>query len=165
MPATVASLRITWSVTHTENQSQLVLSERLDGHDTFLTGVLELDQRQITVRIITLDDVTVLRPTDPDAFKGMTSTQAGVLHLPHGARRRRVPPDLAAAAAKHQRALDYFDDAELRYALTFLEEATTTDIRRARIAAIVAALPAMREQSAEGSDDVSSSIAEGSDAD
>lgn len=40
------------------------------------------------------------------------------------------------------------DDAELRYALTFLEEATTSKIRRARIDAIVAALPAAQELTA-----------------
>ena len=48
------------------------------------------------------------------------------------------------------RALDALDNAELRYALTFLEEATTADIRQARISAIVAALPPVETLSAGG---------------
>ncbi len=44
--------------------------------------------------------------------------------------------------------LDALDDAELRYALTFLEEATTADIRQARVSAIVAALPPAEMSSA-----------------
>ena len=39
----------------------LVLAERLDGVDTFLTGVLEVSGESFPVRILTLDDVTVLR--------------------------------------------------------------------------------------------------------
>jgi len=93
------------------------------------------------VRIITLDDVTVLRPVDPSGLADISGSSPGLLHLPHGARARIVPGDLADRAVQNGRALDLLDDAELRYALTFLEEATTDVIRQARIAAIVAALP------------------------
>ncbi|GAA3766771.1 hypothetical protein GCM10022225_61400 [Plantactinospora mayteni] len=148
MPATAGSVAVAGSVSHAEGTSQFVLAERLSGHDTFLTGVLQLGDRRIAVRIITLDDVTVLRPVAPGTFTDLKATWAGLLHLPHGVRRRAIPADLTAAAHRHQRVLDHLDDAELRYALTFLEEATTNDIRQVRIAAIVAALPPVAERAA-----------------
>jgi hypothetical protein len=141
MPATATSVSISGSFSDVGGTAQLVLAERIDGHDTFLTGLLELDGRVISIRIITLDDVTVLRPVEPDGFAGISRTCVGVLHLPHGARPRSAPPDLVAEALEHHRTLDHLDEAELRYALTFLEEATTAPIRRARIRAIVDALP------------------------
>jgi hypothetical protein len=58
--------------------------------------------------------------------------------LPHGLRPRIVPPDLNAAADQERRSLDA---TELRYVLTFLSEATTPDIRQARVKAVVSALP------------------------
>ncbi|MEE6260171.1 hypothetical protein [Plantactinospora sonchi] len=134
-----------------------MLAERLGGHDTFLTGVLQLGDRRIAVRIITLDDVTVLRPVAPEAFADLATSCSGVLHLPHGSRRRAIPADLAAAAARHQRALDHLDDAELRYALTFLEEAATSHIRQARIDAIVAAIPAMDPFAGQATDETARS--------
>jgi hypothetical protein len=148
MPATATTVPVTGSIRYAEGSWQLVLSERLGGHDTFLTGELQLGDRRLAVRIITLDDVTVLRGTDPRAFAEGGITCTGTLHLPHGARPRAVPADLDEAASAGQRSLAGLDDAELRYALTFLEEATTSKIRRARIDAIVAALPAAQELTA-----------------
>jgi uncharacterized protein YdeI (YjbR/CyaY-like superfamily) len=81
----------------------------------------------------------VLRPME--ATTAPIEAWSGTLHLPHGIRQRSIPDDLADAAQASQRALDALDSAELRYALTFLNEATTEPIRTARIAAIVAALP------------------------
>lgn len=152
MPATVHSLPVMGSISEGDGTLQFVLAERLGGYDTFLTGVLEVDQKRIAVRIITLDDVTVLRPIDRSALADTAATCAGVLHLPHGVRRRTIPADLATEAARQHRTLDLLDDAELRYALTFLEEATTSAIRGARIAAIVAALPSVDGSAAEGTD-------------
>lgn len=64
MPRTTASLPVTGTVAADSAGLMLVLSKRLDGHDTFLTGLLELDGDTSTpVRILTLDDVTVLRLT------------------------------------------------------------------------------------------------------
>jgi hypothetical protein len=118
----------------------LVLKDRLEGHDTFLSGNLELDGALIPVRILTFDDVTVLHPTGkPFEFNG--TDWSGHLHLPHGLRKQPAPPDLEQAAAEQGRALAALDKAELRYAVTFLTEATTPHIRSARIDVIVSALP------------------------
>jgi hypothetical protein len=119
----------------------LVLAQRLDGHDTFLKGSLEMGGTMIPVRILTLDDVTVLRPTDHSAVASAESRWEGTLHLPHGLRPRPVPPDLQETAASEGRSLEALDEAELRYVLTFLSESTTTAIRQARVKAIVSALP------------------------
>ena len=51
------------------------------------------------------------------------------------------PADLVNAARADGRTLAHLDDAELRYALTFLAEATTGRIRQARIRVIIDALP------------------------
>src|SRR5450631_2248317 len=118
----------------------LVLTDRLEGHDTFLSAILELDGALIPVRILTFVDVTVLHPTgEPLDLPG--TAWSGRLRLPHGQRRQPAPPDLEHAAADQGRALDALDEAELRYAVTFLTEATTPHIRSARIDVIVSALP------------------------
>lgn len=122
-----------------EDGPLLVLEQHIEGHDTFLSGRLALGQESVAVRIISFDDVTVLRPLEPVSVSA--PRWAGVLHLPHGARPRRIPPDLAHAARKSERDITALDPAELRYALTFLNEATTGTIREARIEAIVSALP------------------------
>jgi len=120
----------------------LVLTERLDGYDTFLSGTLEVRGEEFAVRILTLDDVTVLRlgggrPWPP------TTEWTGTLHLSHGARTLSPPDDLTALARDRHRDLTTLDEAELRYALTFLGEATTASIRAERAAVIVDALPAL----------------------
>jgi hypothetical protein len=142
MPMTTAALSVSGTVAADSDGAMLVLSERLDGHDTFLTAQLQLDEHvMVGVRILTLDDVTVLRLSDETAVPELTATWAGILHLPHGWRPRGIPHDLQAAAAAVGRDLGALDEAELRYALTFLEEATTPEIRRGRVDAIVSALP------------------------
>lgn len=146
MPATATVLHVTGTVAADSAGAILVLSERLDGHDTFLTGLLDAgDGLPTPVRILTFDDVTVLRLTGdrtaPDIRDGRWSA---ALHLPHGQRPREIPLDLADAARGGRRDLTVLDTAELRYALTFLGEAATTAIRRARIDAILTALPVTR---------------------
>lgn len=144
MPQTTAALPVSGTVAADSDGAMLVLSERLDGHDTFLTGQLELDgQVTVGVRILTLDDVTVLRLADEMTLPPLTAAWAGILHLPHGWRPRSIPEDLQAAAIAAGRDLATLDTAELRYALTFLEEATTPAIRRGRADAIVNALPVL----------------------
>ncbi|MEU2391851.1 hypothetical protein [Streptomyces sp. NPDC007369] len=120
----------------------LVLEARLEGHDTFLSGTLDVDGHDIPVRITTLDDSTTLQPTQPlpDSFP---EHWRATLHLRHGQRPRDIPDDLRAAARTAGRDLDALDDAELRYALTFLGEATTLDIRTDRLTAIVTGLPTL----------------------
>jgi hypothetical protein len=143
MPATATTLHVTGTLATESAGTMLVLSQRLDGHDTFLTGLLDTgDGRPVPVRILTFDDITVLRlpshRSAPDLSDGRWSA---TLHLPHGQRPREIPPDLAGAARRHRRDLTILDAAELRYALTFLGEATTDQIRQGRIDAILAALP------------------------
>ncbi|MFI1967470.1 HAD family hydrolase [Streptomyces pathocidini] len=116
-------------VTQGPDGPMLVLSMRLDGHDTFLKGSLESGEALIPVRILTLDDVTVLRLTDHFALPPVGTPWQGTLHLPHGLRPRSVPPDLREMAEGEGRSLELLDEAELRYVLTFLSESTTPTIR------------------------------------
>jgi hypothetical protein len=141
MPETTHRMPVTGTVAADSDGTRLVVSERLDGHDTFLTGRLQLgDAPLIAVRILTFDDVTVLRLLDQPATPLM-ETWSGILHLPHGWRTRPIPDDLATAAETAHRSLGALDEAELRYALTFLGEASTKAIRQARIEAIISAVP------------------------
>ncbi len=143
MPETTQSLPVTGTVAAGSNGMLLMLTERLDGHDTFLTGRLQLaDTPPVAVRILTFDDVTVLRLIDQPSTT-RTGSWTGTLHLSHGWRSRAVPTDLATAADSARRDLAALDDAERRYALTFLAEASTPSIREARIEAIVTALPTL----------------------
>ncbi|GAA2507271.1 hypothetical protein [Streptomyces gobitricini] len=141
MPGTTMTVRVDGTVSHSADGPLLVLSQRLDGHDTFLSGSLDIGGSALPVRILTLDDVTVLRPAGSLPALAEGTRWQGTLHLPHGMRPRSVPPDLREAATQEGRSLDTLDEAELRYVLTFLSEATTTTIRQARIRAIVSALP------------------------
>jgi hypothetical protein len=146
MPATATVLPVSGTVARDSAGAMLVLSQRLEGHDTFLTGLLDAgDGPRIPVRILTFDDVTVLRLAGDDPAPGIPGGRwSAVLHLPHGQRPRVIPPDLAEAARRGRRDLTVLDTAELRYALTFLGEATTTAIRQARIDAILTVLPVTR---------------------
>jgi hypothetical protein len=141
MPSSALNIPVEGTVTDSPEGPLLRLSQRLDGHDTFLTGSLHIAESSVPVRILTLDDVTVLRPTGSFHAPADGEYWHGRLHLPHGLRPRTVPPDLSTAADQDSRSLDKLDEAELRYVLTFLSEATTAAIRQARIAAVVHALP------------------------
>lgn len=142
MPRTTKALPVTGTVVRDSDGVMLVLSERLDGHDTFLTGQLELNQQiSVRVRILTLDDMTMLRLTDEMSMPPATEVWTGVLHLPHGWRTGSIPEELTDAAALARRDLRALDSTELRYALTFLAEATTEQIGRGRINIVVSALP------------------------
>lgn len=142
MPQSIATLQVSGSVAADSGGAMLVLSERIEGHDTFLTGQLEVVGMadRFGVQILTFDDVSVLRFTG-EVPTSLPQAWSGVLHLPHGWRPREIPTDLAASASETRRDLGALDAAELRYALTFLDEATTEEIRRDRIDAIVKALP------------------------
>jgi hypothetical protein len=134
------SLQVSGTVQARDGAVLLVLDSRLEGHDTFLAGHLDLDDGpSLPVRIITLDEMTVLRPAGPAAVR--PGRWSGALRLRHGLRPVVIPADLASAAAHRRRAVSALDDAERRYAVTFLGEASTPGIRAARVAAIVSALP------------------------
>jgi hypothetical protein len=119
----------------------LRLATRLNDHDTFLTGTLRLTTGKIPVHILTFDDATFLRPVDAAEPVPSSARWQGVLHISHGLRDHDVPPDLIDTATQRRRDLTALTGPELRYALTFLHEASTTDIRRQRINAIVDAMP------------------------
>lgn len=145
MPEATQTLPVHGTVFADSTGTMLVLSERLDGHDTFLTGRLQIgDAPPTAVRILTLDDVTVLRLLE-ESPSPLPDPWAGILHLPHGWRPRSIPKDLATTAALARRDLSTLDEAELRYALTFLGEASTIVVRQARINAIVSALPPLED--------------------
>lgn len=141
MPTAALNVPVEGTVTQSPEGPLLLLSQRLHGHDTFLTGSLDIAETSVPVRILTLDDVTVLRPTASFLAPADGEHWHGKLHLPHGLRPRSIPPDLSTAADQEGRSLDKLDEAELRYVLTFLSEATTPSIRQARIGAVVSALP------------------------
>jgi hypothetical protein len=141
MSGTSMNVSVHGTVAQGTDGPMLVLSRRLDGHDTFLKGSLELGEASVPVRILTLDDVTVLRPADHSSLPPVGTPWQGSLDLPHGLRPRTVPPDLQETAVREGRSLETLDEAELRYVLTFLSESTTTAIRQARVVAIVSALP------------------------
>lgn len=136
------TIDVTGTIRDDGGSALLVLDERLDGHDTFLPGSLELgDGDRLPVKILTFDDVTVLHPASTASLP--EGAWAGRLHLRHGLRARSVPDDLAAAATRRKRRIDALDEAEARYAITFLGEAANASIRAARIDVIVNALPAL----------------------
>ncbi|GAA4900413.1 hypothetical protein [Streptomonospora salina] len=142
MPSTSMNLPVSGHISYGPDGPLLVLSSRLDGHDTFLTGSLDVWGSSVPVRIMSFDDATVLYPEDLAGILEAGMRWHGTLHLPHGLRPRTVPPDLKERAADQERSLEGVDEAELRYALTFLSESTTSAIRQARVEAIVSALPA-----------------------
>lgn len=120
----------------------MLLSARLNDHDTFLTGTLRLGTTAFPVHILTFDDVTFLRPVDAtEILPASSAAWSGVLHISHGLRDHELPADLIDAAAHGRRDLTTLHGRELQYALTFLNEATTAEIRRKRIDAIVRAMP------------------------
>ena len=145
MPAPTSRLAV-HGTHHPDRPDLLVLSARLSGHDTFLSGTLEVGEERLPVRIHTLDDVTVLRLAADRAWSGPAAGEwSGTLLLSHGARTLSPPEDLTALARDARRDLASLDEAELRYAVTFLGEATTPEIRAARARVIVDALPSLSE--------------------
>ncbi|MBF6259876.1 HAD family hydrolase [Nocardia farcinica] len=136
MPATAISLPVTGRF----KGDHFILAERLVGYDTFLSGMLEINGISRSVRILTFDDITVLKMADSS---GLTDGvyESGILHIPHGLRSRQMALELERAASARRRDLTALDDAELRYALTFLSEAVEPEIREARVDAIISALP------------------------
>ena len=67
------SLQVSGTVQARDGGVLLVLDSRLEGHDTFLAGQLDLDDGpSLSVRIITLDEMTVLRPAGPGSSASRT---------------------------------------------------------------------------------------------
>jgi hypothetical protein len=146
MPQTRAVIPVQGEATTDAHGLLLTLSHRLDGQDTFLTGRLVLDDgTDLEVRILTFDQATVLRPAPSFHGPDPSTAWSGLLYLPHGWRPKPVPDDLAEAVAHRGADLTVLDSAELRYTLTFLDEACTPQIRAARIEVIVRGLTQARD--------------------
>lgn len=139
MPSIASSIPVAGTVVPTSSGQQLILFEKLTSVDTFLSGTLDLDGHAVRVRILTLDDVTVLQPVDD--LQVDSGDWTGTLNVSHGQRPGKIPGDLRTGARQSGRDVTALGEADLRYALTFLGEATTPDIRAERIAAVVTALP------------------------
>ncbi|MGW5688892.1 hypothetical protein [Nonomuraea sp. NPDC003754] len=128
----------------------LVCGSRLDGYDTFLSGELTLpDGQQVNVRILTFDDLTVLLVRQH--LHGWADGQAwsGTLRL-RTARKAAIPGDVAEAMRAACLEEVAYDPAELTHLLTWLEEAADPDLRRQRLAVVVASLAARPTDRAPG---------------
>lgn len=138
----MTSLRVRGVVRRRNGTPLLVLSHRLDGHDTFLRAELALDPdgQSVRVRVHTFDDVTVLQPTVDAPLP--TDTWAGRLRLPRKRRSDAIPDDLATALAAAGTDLDHVDERERRHLLGYLADAADPALRRSRISTIVAGLSA-----------------------
>jgi len=113
------------------------LDQRINDYDTFLRAELTIEDLTIPVRIHTLDDLTVLVPSEADASVFRGGRFVGSLLVATGRREFKVPGDLAVAATARGLDIDLLDQSELRYALTFLGQASNLEIRNQRIDAIL----------------------------
>ncbi|MEU4229596.1 hypothetical protein AB0F17_35310 [Nonomuraea sp. NPDC026600] len=120
----------------------LVCAARLDGYDTFLSGELLLpDGRQVNVRILSFDDLTVLLPRQQVPNWADGQAWNGTLRL-RAARKAAVPDDVAEAMRAAGLVEAAYDPAELTHLLTWLAEAADPQLRRQRLTVIVASLAA-----------------------
>lgn len=139
-----------------------VLDRRLSGYDSYRPAVLLLTEsrlpeppagpasvtcRAVRVRVLTLDDVTLVCPlgargasgadAPPDAWP---ESWAGTLVLPESRRRADVPADLAAALAAAGIDAGQVGEAHLRHLVGYVTEAGPGPTRAARVSAAVSAV-------------------------
>ncbi|MFD2077860.1 hypothetical protein SAMN05421678_10828 [Actinopolymorpha cephalotaxi] len=144
-----------------------VLDRRLTGYDSYRPAVLLLTEsrpaeppagstrvtcRAVRVRVLTLDDVTLVSPLgasgaaagpgthprpDPDS---LPESWEGTLVLPEGRRQVNVPADLAAALAGAGIDADEVGEAHLRHLVGYVNEAGPGRTRAARVSAAVTAV-------------------------
>ncbi|SDR98295.1 hypothetical protein [Actinopolymorpha singaporensis] len=143
-----------------------VLDRRLSGYDSYRPAVLLLTgsrpaeppagSTQVTcratrVRVLTLDDVTLVCPL---GARGASGTDArpdyppeswpesweGTLVLPESRRRVGVPADLAAALAAAGVDADQVGEGHLRHLVGYVTEAGPGPTRAARVSAAVSAV-------------------------
>ncbi|NIL60073.1 hypothetical protein HCB18_27750, partial [Salinispora arenicola] len=127
MPETIQRLPITGTVAADSNGTLLVLSERPRRRRHLPDRPAPTPRRSAgTGADLELDVITVLRLLDP-SHAPPAGSWAGILHLPHGWRTRSIPDDLVTAVRAARRDLTVLDEAERRYALTFLAEQHSGD--------------------------------------
>src|SRR5690606_3275101 len=91
----------------------------------------------IRVRVLTLDDITIVYPLAPNV--SLPDEWEGTLRLASGRRGPRMPEDLASALTSAGVDPDGLDDAQRRHLIGFVAEARPGPTRDARIAAAVEA--------------------------
>ncbi|MET9019472.1 hypothetical protein ABZV93_05790 [Actinopolymorpha sp. NPDC004070] len=132
-----------------------VLDRRLTGHDSFRpvtllltepeppetsSGAARVTCRAVRVRVLTLDDVTLVCPLSTSAADSLPESWEGTLVLPEGRRHVDVPADLAAALAGAGIDTDEVGEAHLRHLVGYVTEAGPGPTRAARVSAAVSAV-------------------------
>ena len=128
-----------------------ILDQRINGHDSFRPATLRwradpsrvgstgpAEERSARVRVLTLDDVTVVTPLpgQPD----LPDSWVGTLVLPSGHRGPAMPDDLAHALTEAGVDPGGLDGAVGRHLVGFVAEARPGPTRDARVAAAVDAV-------------------------
>jgi hypothetical protein len=135
-----------------------VLDRRLSGYDSYRPAVLLLTEsepaqtpsgaarvtcRAVRVRVLTLDDVTLVCPLGGGGTTGQDpwpESWEGTLVLPESRRRVDLPADLAAALDSAGIETDQVGEASLRHLVGYVTEAGPGPTRAARVNAAVSAV-------------------------
>ncbi|WP_020577734.1 hypothetical protein [Actinopolymorpha alba] len=120
-----------------------VLDRRLTGYDSYRTArLIVADRPPLRVRVLTLDDLTVLCPLPEQ--RELPDRWEGTLELPATSRGSVMPADLTRALVEAGIEPTALDDAQRRHLIGFVAEARPGPTRDARLAAAVSA--ARRDQ-------------------
>lgn len=125
---------------------RFIIEPQLVGRDSYLSGHLTAGGLDFKVRIYTLDNRTVLVPSeqaDADQFEA-GSRLDGLLRLRCSPEAPPLPADLNEALCARKVDLASVDPREQAYLLAFLAEARERSIRQGRIAMICDSLEAVR---------------------
>lgn len=115
-----------------------VLDERITGHDSYRPArLVRPDGPEVTVRVLTLDDITLIYPLSQQIR--LPDEWAGRLKLSAQPRGPKLPADLAAALVDAGVDVEQLDPARRRHLIGFVAEAKPGPTRQARIAAAVQA--------------------------
>ncbi|HET9896438.1 MAG TPA: hypothetical protein VFQ44_16045 [Streptosporangiaceae bacterium] len=125
---------------------RFIIEPQLVGRDSYLSGQLTAGGIDFKVRIYTLDNRTVLVPSeqvDAEQF-GAGSRLDGLLRLRCSPDAPPLPADLSEALCARKADLACVDPREQAYLLAFLAEAREPSIRQGRIAMICDSLEVVR---------------------
>ncbi len=132
-----------------------VLDRRLSGYDSYRPAMLLLTEseppqtpagtarvtcRAMRVRVLTLDDVTLVCPLAASVGEPWPESWEGTLVLPENRRRVDVPADLAVALDGAGIDADQVGEASLRHLVGYVTEAGPGPTRAARVSAAVSAV-------------------------
>lgn len=124
----------------------LQLVERLSSRNSYLSAQLRVSGGTVMVRVWTMDNLTLLDVLDRiDVVTGSLddtgSTLTGDLLLRDARELRLIPPELIEHALASGRDVRSLTTADLRYAVTYIDEASDPRIRAERIDVVVRSLP------------------------